>query len=67
MHDDDGRKKKEEKLGQKLVGANNNQTDQMENTLTLLPSWVIVKSGKQEKGVKVGETVIVHIGQQDFP
>ncbi len=45
--------RKRNRLGEKLVGANNNQPDQIDSTYTLL--CIIAKSVRQEKGGKEGE------------
>ena len=47
-------KERGNQLGEKLVGANNNQTDRIDSTYTLL--LVMVKAERQEKEVKEGET-----------
>jgi hypothetical protein len=46
--------RKRNRLGEKLVGANNNQTDQIDCTYTLLS--VMVKVEMEEKEAKEGET-----------
>jgi hypothetical protein len=45
--------RKRNRLGEKLVGANNNQPDRIDITYTLI--CVIGKSERQEKGGKEGE------------
>ena len=45
--------RKRNRLGEKLVGANNNQPDRIDSTYTLI--CIIGKSERQEKGGKEGE------------
>ena len=55
--------RKRNRLGEKLVGANNNQTDRIDSTsYTLL--WVIAKSERQEKGASKDGEMYCHCSHQ---